>query len=187
MHSIIMLKERILSRDCLATIIPAGEEVLLEKGTEIAVTQTLGGTVTVRSSLGLFRIAAKDLDALGDGLVIEKSTLEGQAADNEPFSETQVWQALRNCYDPEIPINIVDLGLIYDLSITESASGKFNVGVKMTLTAQGCGMGPAIAADAKEKIEALSSVNSAQVSIVWDPVWNPMMISEAGQKTLGLN
>lgn len=182
-----MLKERTLTRNCLATIIPAGEEVLLEKGTQIAITQTLGGTVTIRSSLGLFRIASKDLDALGDGLVIEKSTLEENVSTNEPFSEAQVWQALKNCYDPEIPINIVDLGLIYDLSITESPSGKFNVGVKMTLTAQGCGMGPAIAADAKEKIEALPAVESAQVNIVWDPVWNPMMISEAGQITLGLN
>lgn len=182
-----MLKERILTRDCLATIIPAGEEVLLEKGTQIAITQTLGGTVTIRSSLGLFRIGAKDLDALGDGLVIEKGDLEGIVAVDEPFSEDQVWQALRNCYDPEIPINIVDLGLIYDLSITELSSGKFDVGVKMTLTAQGCGMGPAIAADAKEKIEALPAVNFAQVDIVWDPVWNPMMISEAGQRTLGLN
>ncbi len=182
-----MLKERILTRDCLATIIPAGEEVFLEKGTEVVVTQTLGGTVTIRSSLGLFRIGARDLDALGDGFVIEKSNLEEGIVVNEPFSEAQVWQALRNCYDPEIPINIVDLGLIYDLSVAELPSGKFDIGVKMTLTAQGCGMGPVIAADAKEKIEALGAVDSAQVDIVWDPVWNPMMISEAGQKTLGLS
>lgn len=182
-----MVKERILTRNCVATIIPAGDEVVLEKGTEIVVTQTLGGTVTIRAALGLFRIAAKDLDALGDGLEIEKSTGALEQNINEPFSEAQVWQALKNCYDPEIPINIVDLGLIYDLSITEGIAGKYDVGVKMTLTAQGCGMGPAIAADAKEKIEALPVVNSAHVAIIWDPVWNPMMISDEGRKVLGLD
>lgn len=182
-----MIKERILTRNCAATIIPAGEEVILEKGTEIVITQTLGGTVTIRTSLGLFRIAAKDLDALGDGLEIEKNNLNLQNLSHQVFSEAQVWEVLKNCYDPEIPINIVDLGLIYDLSIQELSNGKHNVGVKMTLTAQGCGMGPAIAADAKEKIESLPAVESAEVAIVWDPVWNPMMISEDGRKTLGLD
>lgn len=182
-----MVKERILIRNCAATIIPAGDEVILEKGTEIVITQTLGGTVTIRTPLGLFRIASKDLDALGEGLEIKKSNLDLKHLANEPFSEEQVWEVLKNCYDPEIPINIVDLGLIYDLAISKNENGKHNVGVKMTLTAQGCGMGPAIAADAKEKIESLPAVESANVNIVWDPVWNPMMISEEGRKTLGLD
>lgn len=181
-----MIKERILTRNCIATIIPAGDEVILEKDTEIVITQTLGGTVTIRTSLGLFRIAAKDLDALGEGLEIEKN-LNLQDLADKPFNEDQVWEILKNCYDPEIPINIVDLGLIYDLSINKNANGKYHVDVKMTLTAQGCGMGPAIAADAKEKIESLSAVKSANVAIVWDPVWNPMMISAEGRKTLGLD
>ncbi|PWU05642.1 MAG: putative Fe-S cluster assembly protein SufT [Verrucomicrobia bacterium] len=181
-----MIKERTLIRDCAATIIPAGDEVILEKGTEIVITQTLGGTVTIRTALGLFRIAARDLDALGDGVEIPENDLNFKDL-NEPFSEERVWEVLKNCYDPEIPINIVDLGLIYDLSIEEAANGKYTVGVKMTLTAQGCGMGPAIAADAKEKIESLPAVELANVAIVWDPVWNPMMISEEGRKTLGLD
>lgn len=180
-----MTKERILIRDCVATIIPEGDEVVLEKGTKIVIAQTLGGTVTIRSPLGLFRIAAKNLDALGDDLVVERNNT--QVPSNETLNEDHVWQALKDCYDPEIPINIVDLGLIYDLSIKECSAGKFNVEVKMTLTAQGCGMGPVIAADAKEKIEALAGVESAQVSIIWDPVWNPMMISEDGRKTLALD
>lgn len=180
-----MIKERILTRDCLATIIPAGEEVFLEKGTEIDIVQTLGGTVTIRTALGLFRIASKDLDALGDEFFIEKFNFENESLSEEPFSEEQVWQSLKNCYDPEIPINIVDLGLIYDLSINPTSLAKFNVSIKMTLTAKGCGMGPAIAADVKEKIEAIPAVEFACVDMVWEPVWNPMMISEAGQKTLG--
>lgn len=182
-----MIKERILTRNCVATIIPAGEEVVLEKGTEIVITQTLGGTVTIRTSLGLFRVGAKDLDALGDGLEIDYNALDLQNLLHKDFSEEQVWEVLKNCYDPEIPINIVDLGLIYDLSIQKNSNDKYDIGVKMTLTAQGCGMGPAIAADAKEKIKSLPSVESVEVAIVWDPVWNPMMISEEGRKTLGLD
>ena len=102
-----------------------------------------------------------------------------------PSYEDQVWEALRGCYDPEIPVNIVDLGLIYDLRIEDGESAK-QVFVKMTLTAQGCGMGPVIADDAKTRIEKLSSVDSAQVDIVWEPAWNPRMISEEGKKVLGL-
>lgn len=182
-----MIKERTLTRNCGATIIPAGDEVILEKGTEVIITQTLGGTVTIRTGLGLFRIAAKDVDALGDGLEIEKTQFDFENLNEGPFSEAQIWEVLKNCYDPEIPINIVDLGLIYDLFISEGSNGKYKVEVKMTLTAQGCGMGPAIAADAKEKIESLPAVESANVSIVWDPVWSPMMISLEGRKTLGLD
>lgn len=182
-----MIKERILKRNCVATIIPAGDEVILEQGTEVVITQSLGGTVTVRTPLGLFRISSKDIEALGDDLMLQKDSKNIEPFANKPFSETLVWQALKNCYDPEIPINIVDLGLIYDLSITEVVTGKYRVSVKMTLTAQGCGMGPAIAADAKEKIEALPAVVFADVAIIWDPVWNPMMISMEGRKILGLD
>jgi len=104
-----------------------------------------------------------------------------------PFSEELVWDAMRGCFDPEIPVNIVDLGLIYDLQINEAdAEGRHEVNVKMTLTAQGCGMGPVIADDAKKNIEALAGVSKAQVDIVWDPPWTPHMISEAGRQKLGL-
>ncbi len=160
----------------------------LKAGTEVFVTQALGGTVTVQALGGLYQIGSSDFDALGEEAqaaysVEEKSEL---VAEGE-FSVDGVWDVLRTCYDPEIPVNIVDLGLIYDLRSEEVELGKRDVFVKMTLTAQGCGMGPAIAADAREKIESLPAVDSAHVDIVWDPVWNPHMISQGGRKILGLD
>lgn len=176
-------EEIVLNRDCPATLIPAGDEVTLPKGASVYVTQALGGAITVRAQSGLFRISNRNLDALGDD-VAEAVASEQKEVDGE-FSEELVWEALRGCFDPEIPINIVDLGLIYNLSI-EPRDEKFFVGVQMTLTAQGCGMGPVIAEDAKGRIESLPQVESAKVDIVWDPVWNPQMISEEGKKKLGL-
>ena len=176
-----------LTRDCQATIIPAGETLLLEKGTAFSIKQALGSTVTIQTQVGLFRIENKDLDALGE--VAQTSTnIDAPALDaDSPLTEEHIWAQLKQCFDPEIPVNIVDLGLIYDLKITPSdKENTHTVDVKMTLTAQGCGMGPAIAADAKEKIEQLSQVETANVEIVWDPVWTPHMISEEARKTLGL-
>jgi probable FeS assembly SUF system protein SufT len=179
-----------LVRDTTATIIPAGDEHVLPAGTKVSISQALGGTVTVRSDTGLFRINGKDWDALGEGIQSEleaASKGDALAGDEMPFSEEVVWQAMRGVFDPEIPVNIVDLGLIYDLSISEpDANSTHSVNVKMTLTAQGCGMGPVIAEDARKNIEALSGVSSAQVDIVWDPPWTPHMISEAGRQKLGL-
>lgn len=174
-----------LNRDCAATLIPAGDIVVLEKGTEVTVTQALGGSVTVRTALGLFRIAPADLDALGaaaTGLYGEQPKNEA----NGPLNQDMLWEALKGCFDPEIPVNIVDLGLIYHLELQPGERGGQKVAAKMTLTAQGCGMGPVIAADAKAKLEALPGVEAATVEIVWDPIWNPRMISEAGRKQLGL-
>jgi probable FeS assembly SUF system protein SufT len=170
-----------LSRDCPATAIPAGDPATLAAGEEVTVVQTLGGSVTVRTGRGLFRISREDAPAI-KGL----SLSGGDAAPTGEFSEKAVWDAMRTCFDPEIPVNIVDLGLIYDLSIERTPSGANAVDVKMTLTAPGCGMGPVIAEDARQKIAALPSVERATVHIVWDPVWNPRMISEAGRKSLGL-
>jgi len=188
--------EHLLMRDVRATRIPSGESVTLPMGAELAIMQTLGGNVTVRSDTGLFLIASTDADALG-GYVPEDA---GEAAENgaanaekaaipTEFSADAVWAALRGCFDPEIPVNIVDLGLVYDLSIETSESGKggrHRVEVKMTLTAPGCGMGPVIAEDARARIAALPDVEDVKVHIVWDPVWVPQMISEAGRKKLGL-
>ena len=174
------MAHKILS-DCPATAIPAGDPVTLAAGTRVEVMQTLGGNVTVRADGGLFRIARGNAP-LVEGLEL---TEEGAAAGGE-FNEKAVWDALRTCFDPEIPVNIVDLGLIYDLSIEPLPTGANAVDVKMTLTAPGCGMGPVIAEDARQKIAALPSVERAKVHIVWDPVWNPRMISEAGRKSLGL-
>lgn len=183
-------KELTLVRDTTATIIPAGEEQVLPAGTRATISQALGGTVTIRTSSGLFRLSGKDWDALGEAakLGLEKAAQAAETQQgNEPFGEEQVWEAMRNCFDPEIPLNIVDLGLVYDLRIAEpDEAAKRAVNVKMTLTAQGCGMGPVIANDAKERIEALQGVSSAHVDIVWDPPWTPHMISEEGRQKLGL-
>lgn len=174
-----------LVRDCTSTLIPAGDVVVLEKGTEVTVTQALGGSVTVRTPMGLFRIAPADIEALGAEAVSQYGKKD-EAVISGPVNQEALWEALKGCFDPEIPVNIVDLGLIYHLELTPGERGGQKVAAKMTLTAQGCGMGPVIAADAKSKMEALPGVESAEVEIVWDPVWNPRMISEAGRKQLGL-
>jgi probable FeS assembly SUF system protein SufT len=174
------MAHRILS-DCPATAIPAGDPVVLTAGQLVEVVQTLGGNITVRTERGLFRVGA---DHSGS---IEGVARAGSApAPAGEFSEKAVWDAMRTCFDPEIPVNIVDLGLIYDLSIEKTPSGANAVDVKMTLTAPGCGMGPVIAEDARQKIAALPNVERARVHIVWDPVWNPHMISEEGRRSLGL-
>ena len=174
------MAHRIL-RDCPATAIPAGDAATLAAGESVDVVQTLGGNVTVRTGTGIFRVAREDASAI-EGLALSDAS---QAPAGE-FSEKAVWDAMRTCFDPEIPVNIVDLGLIYDLSIEKTPSGANAVDVKMTLTAPGCGMGPVIAEDARQKIAALPSVERAKVHIVWDPVWNPRMISEEGRRALGI-
>ena len=177
-----------LSRACPATAIPAGTAATLAAGTEVFVTQTLGGNVTVRTPEGLFRIARENAAAIA-GYAPEPaadSRPEPKAGPGGVFDEQSVWAALRTCFDPEIPVNIVDLGLVYDLAIERTPGGGHAVDVKMTLTAPGCGMGPVIAEDARQKIAALATVDSAKVHIVWDPVWTPQMISPEGRKALGL-
>jgi probable FeS assembly SUF system protein SufT len=183
-------EELTLVRDTTATVIPAGEEQVLPAGTRAVISQALGGTVTIRTDSGLFRLASKDWDALGQAaqaeLNIAAAAVEQEQGD-APFSEALVWEAMKSCFDPEIPVNIVDLGLIYDLQLSDSDdAGQHEVCVKMTLTAQGCGMGPVIADDAKTRIEALAGVSRAVVDIVWDPPWTPHMISDAGRQKLGL-
>jgi len=179
-----------LTRDCEATLIPSGEEVLLQKDSTYSVKQALGESVTLANEIGLFRVAKENLDALGEDGNKLRNELEARAAEaasqDKPFSEDLLWDALKSCYDPEIPVNIVDLGLIYDLHHEACADGLHQVAAKMTLTAQGCGMGPVIADDARQKLEALPSVASATVEIVWDPPWNPHMISEEGRKQMGM-
>ncbi len=165
-----------------ATAIPAGDVTELPAGTDVYIVQTLGGNVTVRTDRGLFRIDRAAAAAISGYISGE----EASAGAGEPFSEEAVWQALRTCFDPEIPVNIVDLGLVYDLAVETLPEGQHRVDVKMTLTAPGCGMGPVIAEDARQKIAALPTVAAAKVYIVWDPVWTPQMISAEGRKVLGL-
>ena len=171
-----------LKRDVSAIQIPAGVEKLLLSGSQVQMMQSLGGTFTVAAlgQSGLYRIRGEDAEALGLEKPKELSiSIEGEV------SEDQIWEKLKSCYDPEIPVNIVDLGLVYSLDIQSVEQGK-RVEVKMTLTAQGCGMGPSIAADAREKILSLPGVVEAEVEVVWQPVWNPAMISADGKKRLGM-
>ena len=180
-----MSSEFILNRDITATVIPAGDTVTLTAGTAAHVMQTLGGSVTVRTDRGLFRITRENAEAL-DGFDVSKLAGGEPVAATGEFSEAAVWAAMKTCFDPEIPVNIVDLGLVYDLSVEKTPTGGHALEVKMTLTAQGCGMGPVIAEDARSKIAALPTVETAKVHIVWDPIWTPQMISDAGRKALGL-
>lgn len=173
-----------LNSDVAATVIPAGTDVVLPTGLEVHIVQTLGGNVTVRTEQGLCRIAEVDVGAIEGYVPSSKSTQETAV---EEFSEEAVWTVLKSCFDPEIPLNIVDLGLVYDMMIEDHGESGRTVEVKMTLTAPGCGMGPTIAEDARSKIAALPTVASAKVHIVWDPTWTPHMISDEGRKVLGLD
>src|SRR5215207_7395946 len=173
-----------LTQDVTATVIPAGEVLTLARGTDVFIVQTLGGNVTVRTDRGLFRIAREHATAIGG--YTEQPSAAGGGTTASSFSEQAVWDALKTCFDPEIPVNIVDLGLIYDLAIEKTPTGGQAIDVKMTLTAPGCGMGPVIAEDARQKIAALPTVEQAKVHIVWDPQWTPQMISDVGRKALGL-
>ncbi|HWB58160.1 MAG TPA: putative Fe-S cluster assembly protein SufT [Chthoniobacteraceae bacterium] len=169
-----------LTRDCEAIQIPSGEKITLPAGTQGAITQSLGGSYTVATPTGLARILGTDADALG----LEVST-PAAAEHSGELDEKAVWDQLKTCYDPEIPVTIVDLGLVYDCSITRDDGGA-KVNVKMTLTAPGCGMGPTICAEARSKILSIPGVTDAEVDLVWDPVWNQGMISETGRMQLGL-
>ncbi|GAB4243195.1 MAG: putative Fe-S cluster assembly protein SufT [Candidatus Methylacidiphilales bacterium] len=163
--------------------IPQGTAVTLAADTPVVITQSLGGSFTVALSDrgGLFRIAGSDADALGLTLPAET-----RGTDAAAFSEEAVWAALKTCFDPEIPVNIVDLGLIYSMDPQQKPDGSWRVDIKMTLTAPGCGMGPAIAADAQQKILAIPGVSEAKVEIVWEPPWAPSMISPEGKMKLGI-
>ncbi len=175
-----------LTRDVEVVQIPAGHTVTLEKGTDVFITQSLGGAYTVQAPAygGLFRIAGKDADAIGKEPVESPAPVD---APGDPADlERQVWDQLRTCYDPEIPVNIVDLGLVYDMRVEPGNAGGSRVEVRMTLTAQGCGMGTMIAADARQKLLGLPGVEEANVDIVWDPPWNPQMISPEGRERLGM-
>jgi probable FeS assembly SUF system protein SufT len=177
-----------LTRDCDAIQIPSGTHFVIPAGTEFYITQSLGGSHTVATEFGLARVNDANADALG----IESAPQSAVAAATEQFAaeaaqldEKMVWDQLKTCYDPEIPVNIVDLGLVYDCQVDRQTDGA-KVEVKMTLTAPGCGMGPTIAAEARSKIMTLPGVSDANVELVWDPPWNQGMISEVGKMQLGL-
>ncbi len=175
------------TRDCEAIQIPSGNKTTIPAGTTGVITQTLGGSYTIATYQGLSRIAEKDLDALGlDKPAASNGAVKSLTGETEVVDEKAVWDQLRQCFDPEIPVNIVDLGLVYDCRLIDKPEGGKKVEVKMTLTAPGCGMGPAIAHDAQSKILTIDGIDEADVQLVWDPPWNQNMISEAGRMKLGM-
>ena len=178
-----------LSRDVNVVAVPAGHTVSLPEGTEVVITQALGGSYTlmVPSYGGLFRLSSHDADAVGKERPVAGNTVSpGEQLSGEAL-ESEVWQALKTCFDPEIPVNIVDLGLIYEMKIDPTPAGKNRIEIKMTLTAQGCGMGASIAGDAQSKLLNLPGVEEADVQIVWEPVWTPEKISPEGRVLLGIH
>lgn len=178
--------EKIISRDVEAIRIPSGEVFTLPQGSAVVVTQALGGSYTIWTPEGLARIADHNADALGLETSVKPAEASTPSGPAPLVDEQAVWSQLRTCYDPEIPVNIVDLGLVYDCAIEQTEGSPANVQVKMTLTAPGCGMGPTIAAEARSKVMSVPGVGDATVDLVWDPPWNQDMISEAGKMKLGL-
>jgi probable FeS assembly SUF system protein SufT len=173
-----------LTRDVQAAIIPVGTRVTLQKGQQASITQSLGGSYTVMVNGNMFRIEGQDADALGIQPAAKPASPGGPISQEQ--LEKEIWSQLRSCYDPEIPVNIVDLGLIYDCHITPLAAGSHRVEVKMTLTAPGCGMGPVLAQDVQNRVLALEGVDDVAVELVWDPPWNQSMMTEAAKLQLGL-
>jgi probable FeS assembly SUF system protein SufT len=180
-----MREEITFSRSTEAIMIPSGEKVLVPQGAHATITQSLGGTYTLITDRGLMvRISGKDVEAIGK--TPQESTEIALEELTPEKLEGMVWEALKTCYDPEIPVNIVDLGLVYLCDLQEAEDGGKNVHIKMTLTAPGCGMGPVLASDVKSKIEAIPSVKNAEVEVVFDPVWDRSMMSEAARLQLGM-
>jgi len=178
-------KTVLTTRDVEGTMIPAGTPIVIPEGTEVTITQALGGTYTVMGPGIMARIDGKNADALG----LEAAAKDAGARPPEytgPVDSDEIWDQLKTCYDPEIPVNIVDLGLVYDCTVTPLAEGGNKVDVKMTLTAPGCGMGGVIASDAEQKIRLVPGVSDVSVEIVWDPMWNQSMMTDAARLQLGL-
>jgi probable FeS assembly SUF system protein SufT len=174
-----------LTRDVEAAIVPVGTKVTLMKGETAHITQSLGGAYTVVVNGNMFRIAGTDADALGLQPQAPTAATPGGPVTVEAL-EKQVWESLKQCYDPEIPVNVVDLGLIYDCHLTPLKENSFKADVKMTLTAPGCGMGPVLAQDVQNRLISLEPIDEANVELVWDPPWNQGMMTEAAKLQLGL-
>ena len=172
-----------VKKNCDATLIPSGEKIKLIKGTHVRITQALGGDFTLYVNGNLMKLSGDDADAIGKEVEIIKENKTDKIPKN--LDKELIWEQLRTCYDPEIPVNIVDLGLIYDLKISNSKKG-FNINVKMTLTAPGCGMGPSIAQDAENKIRTIHGVSNVLIELVWEPLWNQEMMTEEAKLKLGM-
>jgi len=172
-----------LTRDVDAVIVPAGMNVKLRQGQQGFITQALGGSFTVYVEGNLFRISGQDADALGKEAA-DVPQLPPNASDDDV--RELAWQQMRTCYDPEIPINIVDLGLVYTCDVHTDENGDRVVDVKMTLTAPGCGMGDVLVQDVRDKVEIIPTVRRADVELVFDPPWNQSMMSDAARLQTGM-
>ena len=170
-------------RDCAVVMVPQGEHVTLPAGSVGYITQALGGSFTVFVEGNLFRIAGNDADAIGKDAP-EPLALPDNASDDDV--EVMAWQQMRTCFDPEIPFNIVDLGLVYSCDIEREPDGRRKLTIKMTLTAPGCGMGDILVQDVRDKLERIPTVSEADVELVFDPPWNQSMMSEAARLETGM-
>ena len=182
-----MYEEVTIEREVGAIQIPDGHPTVISKGTKVLITQQLGGSYTVMTDRGaMYRIDDRNADALGKESA--RDTTDASEPAEIPDRETLdqlIWTHMRKCYDPEIPVNIVDLGLIYDCRMVDLENDQYRVEVKMTLTAPGCGMGPVLAEDVRSRIDALPGVQETHVEVVFDPPWNPNMMTEAARLQLG--
>jgi probable FeS assembly SUF system protein SufT len=172
-----------LSRDVIGTLIPQGTKVELPEGAQAVITQALGGSFTVQVEGHLFRIEGKDAEAIG-----KIASIGPQLSENPTDADLEqaVWEQLKTCYDPEIPINIVELGLIYECKIEPLEDGNRRAKIRMTLTAPGCGMGDILVGDVREKALQIPKIKEADVQLVFDPPWTRDMMSEAAQLQTGM-
>jgi probable FeS assembly SUF system protein SufT len=181
-----------ISRDIEVVQIPEGYQVRLARGTEVRLVQALGDTFTVMTEYGtMVRVAGKDADAIGETVTADgtQAADKAQTADLPKTAEEakdRVWTALRSVYDPEIPVNVVELGLVYNNDVAALPEGGYKVDIKLTLTAPGCGMGPVLQQDAERRIKSIPGIKTANIQLVVDPPWNPSMMSEAARLQLGL-
>ncbi|HEX7325445.1 MAG TPA: putative Fe-S cluster assembly protein SufT [Rhodanobacteraceae bacterium] len=172
-----------LARDCAVVMVPQGDKVTLRTGQSGYVTQAVGGSFTIFVEGNLYRVAGDDADAIGKDAP-EPLQLPENA--NDADVETLAWRQLRTCFDPEIPVNVVDLGLVYGLELTHAADGHRNVHVKLTLTAPGCGMGDVLVDDAKSKLKLIPTVGEVNIELVFEPPWNYSMMSAAAKLDTGM-
>ena len=175
-----------LTRDVEAAVVPVGTKVTLQQGELAYITQSLGGAYTVVVNGNMFRIDGQNADALGLEVAAKPASPAGQPRSREDL-EKEIWSQMKTCYDPEIPVNIVDLGLIYDCKVEPLPQpGRFKADVKMTLTAPGCGMGPVLTQDVQNKLLSIEEIDEANVELVWEPQWNQGLMTDAAKLQLGL-
>ncbi len=176
-----------LKREVVATTIPYGQKTTLAQGSSVEITQELGGSYTVLTDFGLLRIEGKDADALGrESGAAPKPVAAAEMPTDAKAVATEVWNQMKSCYDPEIPVNIVELGLVYENKVEPMPEGGFKVDVKFTLTAPGCGMGPILQSEVRDKVLNIPGVKFANIEVVFEPQWTQSMMSDAAKLQLGM-